>query len=271
MSQPKKPRSPYYKIKASELDPTPTFQSRQTLNDVVQFNMQTIGRQFYYQRIVLITQHNNTSAPFLKDVFAKPINKSKCTVGDEKMTGLFILFDSYTVQILEGPEEMLNLYFQALAPLVPQIIRKARIVLNFTNINQRFFRRIIWRIAEFPSTFYRAPDTVNDKKFHQCQTMIEKVYELSKKIREEELDDSAGFKSSYLSTDYKHFTPDPTLLDAVLDMNELQSITDYSDVISQIPAFFGFAEQVWPIPHDLTPNNVFNWKEYDINLNFWQK
>lgn len=271
MSSIKKPRSPYYKLKATELDPTPPFQTRRTLNDVVKFNMQTIGRQFYYQRIILITKHNNTSAPFLKDVFAKPINKSKCTNGDEKMTGLFILFDSITVQILEGPEEMLNLYFQMLTQLEGTHIRQSRIVLVYTNINQRFFRRIIWRIAEYPSTIEKVPEGVSDANLYKCQSMILKCYELSKKIREEEMDDSAGFKSSYLSTDYKRITPDSMLLEAILNMTDLQTITDYSNVICQIPSFYGYSETVWPIPYDFTPDNVFDWNEYDINLNFWQK
>lgn len=131
-----KKKTPYFKLKPSEVDTTPSFQSRKTLADVVKFNMQTIGRRFYYQRLVLITKHENTSAPFLKDVFAKPISKSKCTAGDEKMTALFLLFDSYTLQMLEGPEEMINFYIQDLASLVGKVIKKSRIVLNYTNINQ---------------------------------------------------------------------------------------------------------------------------------------
>lgn len=131
-----KKRTPYFKLKPAELDATPTFQTRKTLADVVKFNMQTIGRRFFYQRLVLITKHDNTSAPFLKDVFAKPISKSKCTAGEEKMTALFLLFESYTIQMLEGPEEMINSYFQELNHLDGTLIKKSRIVMNYTNINQ---------------------------------------------------------------------------------------------------------------------------------------
>lgn len=266
-----RPRSPYYKIKASDLDPTPSFQSKKNMLDVVKFNMQTIGRRYYYQRLVLITKHNNTSAPFLKDVFAKPINRSKCTSGDEKMTALFILFDSYTIQMLEGPEEMINAYFNELAPLHGKQIIQSRIVLNYTNINQKFFRRVIWRIAEFPSTLEKVPDSCDDKKFFRCLMLTQKMYELCKKVREEEMDDSGGFKSSYLSADYKRITPDMASLDAILGMDELQTIRDYNEVITSMPSFYGFSETVWPISHDFMPNTIFDWEEFDINLNFFKK
>lgn len=270
MARKPRARSPYYKIKPTELDPTPTFQTRKTLADVVKFNMQTIGRRFYYQRLILITRHQNTSAPFLKDVFAKPINRSKCTTGDEKMTALFILFDSYTVQMLEGPEEMINAYIKELAPLMGTDIKESRVVLNYTNINQKFFRRVIWRIAEFPSSIETVPDNA-DKKLFRCQSFIIKVYDLCKKVREEEMDDSGGFKSSYLSADYRRITPDSVALDAILGFDELQTIHEYKEVISAAPSYESPAETVWPIPHDYMPNTVFDWGEYDINLNFWGK
>lgn len=264
-------RRPYYKaLQPSELDATPTFQTRKNLADVVKFNMQTIGRRFYYQRLILITRHKNTSAPFLKDVFAKPINRCKCTSGDEKMTALLILFDSYTVQMLEGPEEMINAYIRELAPLeAANVIKQSRIVLNYTNINQKFFRRVLWRIAEFPSYVDQLPDDV-DKKLYRCQSLILKTYDLCTKVRLEEVEDTGGFKSSYLSANYRRITPTQASLDALLELNELQTISDYSGVISQPPAFYGFAESVWPISHDFTPHNVFDWGDYDINLNFWQ-
>lgn len=85
------------------------------------------------------------------------------------------------------------------------------------------------------------------------------------------MDESAGFKSSYLSGDLKKATPDAHSLDAILDMEGLQSISDYHKILNQIPAFDAYGEDVWPIPHDFIPSNAFDFSEYDINLNFWQK
>lgn len=101
--------------------------------------------------------------------------------------------------------------------------------------------------------------------------MALKLNDLCKKVREEEMDENAGFKSSYLSADLKKVTPDAHLLDAILDMSELQSISDYNQILNQTPSFSSYGEDVWPIPHDFIPSNAFEFSEYDINLNFWQK
>lgn len=85
------------------------------------------------------------------------------------------------------------------------------------------------------------------------------------------MDESAGFKSSYLSGDLKKATPDSPSLDTILDMDELQSISDYYHILNQTPSFAAYGEDVWPIPHDFIPSNAFEFGEYDINLNFWKK
>lgn len=95
--------------------------------------------------------------------------------------------------------------------------------------------------------------------------------DLCKKVREEEMDDSAGFKSSYLSGDLKRITPDSHSLDTILEMDELQSISDYCKILNEIPSFSSYGENIWPIPYDFIPSNAFDFSEYDINLNFWQK
>lgn len=129
----------------------------------------------------------------------------------------------------------------------------------------------MWRIAEFPSSIERIPDTVPDPKLYRCQMLLVKIHDLCKKVREEEMDDSAGFKSSYLSADLKRITPDSGSLDAILLMDELQSISDYCEILNQTPSFSAYGEDVWPVPHDFIPSNAFDFSEYDINLNFWQK
>lgn len=60
-------------------------------------------------------------------------------------------------------------------------------------------------------------------------------------------------------------------MDFILDSSGLQSIPEYSQMICEIPENSNYGESVWPVPFDFTPNNIFDWGPYDINLTFGNK
>lgn len=72
--------------------------------------------------------------------------------------------------------------------------------------------------------------------------------------------------------DEKHteFIPQIGLIDCVLNIDLLQSLGEFSKMYGNIPDHYNYNDHVWPIPQDLTPNHVYDWNKYDVNLTFGQ-
>lgn len=94
------------------------------------------------------------------------------------------------------------------------------------------------------------------------------MYYLFKKIKEEESDEDTSFKSYYLMSELEEWTPDEKLMDAVLNVDLLQTIQEFASIYGDCTSMLTFEDAIWPVPHDHLPSTVSTHGKYDVNLIF---
>lgn len=94
------------------------------------------------------------------------------------------------------------------------------------------------------------------------------MYYLSKKIKEEESDEDTSFKSYYLMSELEEWTPDEKLMDAVLNVDLLLTVQEFSNLYGDCTSMLTFEDAIWPVPHDRLPTTVSTHGKYDVNLIF---
>ena len=258
---------PYYKLdKEYEPHTVPTFQSRRTLANHVRDNMLCAGRRSYYQRVIYLAKHKSVIEPHkIKEPFNRIIKEIYKYPTDDFLGGLLIGHDKFSLHMLEGSDELIGKYFQHLSQIADELFEKSRVVLVYNNINQRFLEKIVWRLANLPevSDF----ETTNSTE-RNILTFLKKMYHLFKKIKEEEADEDTTFKSFYLTSDLEEWTPDEQLMDAVLDVENLQTIQEFARIYGDCSSMLTFEEVLWPVSHDHVPPTTLNVGKYDVNLTF---
>uniref|UniRef100_A0A182S5D4 BLUF domain-containing protein n=1 Tax=Anopheles funestus TaxID=62324 RepID=A0A182S5D4_ANOFN len=283
----KKKPLPYF-MQKSEDAALPSFQNRRTLADHVKDNMLCAGRKRYFQRIVYVGRHPKVTGMTLRDRFLKLIKDlQECTTNEIKLFGLMINFDGYTVHMVESAEETIGEYMHTLAAC--DLFEDSRVVLVYNNINQRFFRKLVWRASDYLNELPRTELDQRDPNLTQntIDAFLVKVYKLCKMVREEELDESksrhrkpsgerviligSAFKSLYLDENYEEHTPDIGVLEYLLGLKCLFTVPEYAMFYGKLPDVTSFRDRVWPIPKDLTPYDVFETGKYDVNLTFGGK
>uniref|UniRef100_A0A182X756 BLUF domain-containing protein n=1 Tax=Anopheles quadriannulatus TaxID=34691 RepID=A0A182X756_ANOQN len=275
----KKKPLPYF-MERTEEAALPSFQNRRTLADHVKDNMLCAGRKSYFQRIVYVGRHPKVTGMTLRDRFLKLIKElQECTVCEIKLFGLMINFDGYTVHMVESAEETVGEYLRTLA--AADLFEESRVVLVYNNINQRLFRKLVWRVSDYLNELKRTELDQRDPNLTQgtINAFLVQVYQLCKMVREEELDESkfnshrerSAFKSLYLDENYEEHTPDIAVLEYLLGLKCLFTVPEYASFYGRLPDVSSFRDRVWPIPKDLTPYDVFEAGKYDVNLTFGGK
>lgn len=258
---------PYYKIdKEYEPYSVPTFQSRRTLANHVRDNMLCAGRRSYFQRIIYVARHKSIiELHKIKEPFNKIIKEIYKYPTDDFLGGLLIGHEKYSIHMLEGSDELIGRYFKLLSKIADEHFEVSRVVLVYNNINQRFLEKITWRLANLPETTDFDPNFSDEKNI---SIFLKKMYYLFKKIKEEEADEDATFKSFYLTTDLEEWTPDEKLMDSVLKVDELQTIQEFADIFGNFEYMLTFEEQLWPVAHDYVPSHALESGKYNVNLTF---
>uniref|UniRef100_A0ABK8FHW2 BLUF domain-containing protein n=1 Tax=Anopheles gambiae TaxID=7165 RepID=A0ABK8FHW2_ANOGA len=267
----KKKPLPYF-MERTEEAALPSFQNRRTLADHVKDNMLCAGRKSYFQRIVYVGRHPKVTGMTLRDRFLKLIKElQECTVCEIKLFGLMINFDGYTVHMVESAEETVGEYLRTLA--AADLFEESRVVLVYNNINQRLFRKLVWRVSDYLNELKRTELDQRDPNLTQgtINAFLVQVYQLCKMVREEELDERSAFKSLYLDENYEEHTPDIAVLEYLLGLKCLFTVPEYASFYGRLPDVSSFPDRVWPIPKDLTPYDVFEAGKYDVNLTFGGK
>jgi hypothetical protein len=133
--RPKSTKTPYYKLdKEYESSAVPTF--RRTLANHVRDNMACCGRRSYYQRIIYVAKHKKIIEPHkIKDTFNKFIKEAHKNPTEDRLGGLMIGHDWYSLHMLEGSDDLIGKYCQALSESAEELFEKNRIVLLYNNIN----------------------------------------------------------------------------------------------------------------------------------------
>uniref|UniRef100_A0ABM2AQP7 BLUF domain-containing protein n=1 Tax=Anopheles coluzzii TaxID=1518534 RepID=A0ABM2AQP7_ANOCL len=267
----KKKPLPYF-MERTEEAALPSFQNRRTLADHVKDNMLCAGRKSYFQRIVYVGRHPKVTGMTLRDRFLKLIKElQECTVCEIKLFGLMINFDGYTVHMVESAEETVGEYLRTLA--ATDLFEESRVVLVYNNINQRLFRKLVWRVSDYLNELKRTELDQRNPNLTQgtINAFLVQVYQLCKMVREEELDERSAFKSLYLDENYEEHTPDIAVLEYLLGLKCLFTVPEYASFYGRLPDVSSFRDRVWPIPKDLTPYDVFEAGKYDVNLTFGGK
>lgn len=129
---------PYYKLdKEYEPYTVPSFQNRRTLANHVRDNMMCGGRRSYHQRVIYVAHHRTVIEPHrIKDPFNKIIKEIYKYPTDDRLGGLLISHDMYSIHMLEGNDELIGNYFKQLSKIADELFDKSRVVLVYNNINQ---------------------------------------------------------------------------------------------------------------------------------------
>lgn len=129
---------PYYKLdRIYEPYTVPSFQSRRTLQSHVRDNMLCAGRRSYYQRVIYLARHKSIIEPHkIKEPFNKIIKEIYKYPPADRLGGLLIGHDFYSIHMLEGSDELIGNYFQHLVKVADDIFANSRVVLVYNNINQ---------------------------------------------------------------------------------------------------------------------------------------
>lgn len=120
----------------------PAFESRRTLENHVQDNMQCAGREFYHQRIIFIAKYkisdiqNEKDQTKMKPILCSIIDRLNETLETEKLSGLLLDYSYHSLSMLEGPEEYIAKVMGDLAKETVDIFEKSKVVLVYNNSNQ---------------------------------------------------------------------------------------------------------------------------------------
>jgi hypothetical protein len=100
--------------------------------------------------------------------------------------GLIILSSKFTLACIEGPEDIVGRFVKQIAN--DDFLEASKIILIYNNMNQSFFRKIIWRFAELPSTVEKIP--MDEERVElMTKELVKKIYKLCKFVRDEEADE----------------------------------------------------------------------------------
>lgn len=78
-------------------------------------------------------------------------------------------------------------------------------------------------------------------------------------------DDCEGI---HLTGEINKLLPEVSLIEYVLQTEQLMAFHEFESLYGLIPTYEYYDEGVWPVPSDFTPENVYDWGLYDINLIF---
>jgi len=112
---------------------------------------------------------------------------------------------------------------------------------------------------------------VTENRDRNISNYLKKMNHLFKKIKEEEADEGTAFKSYYLATELIDWTPDEALMDAVLKVDDLQTINEFAKIYGDCEIMLTYEDPVWPVLHDGVPFNIYETNLYDVNLIFGKR
>lgn len=136
----KRPSAIMKKNSAINAAPVPAFKTRRTLADHVKDNMLCAGKHSYHQRIIYVASHvvgTSENSLEIKRALNKIVKLINNVVEEsEILTGLIIIYNSYSVYMLEGSEKYIGQFIMEIVNQFDKYFKCARIILIYNNINQ---------------------------------------------------------------------------------------------------------------------------------------
>lgn len=105
-----------------------------SLKDFVVDNLLCAGRQSYYQRIVIVVKHKLNIN--MKSIYMSLCTETNKNVLEDKLTGLFIIYRTYGILLLEGSEAVLGKFIGKLEEKQEECLERSKIVSIYNNANQ---------------------------------------------------------------------------------------------------------------------------------------
>ncbi|XP_037044817.1 uncharacterized protein LOC119080512 [Bradysia coprophila] len=241
----------------------PQYQKRRTVADHVKDNMLCAGKQNYHQRIIFVVHHIHSDKKDRVKELRKTLNKlviaSNQAATSDKLTGLMMFYSEYSVYMVEGGEENIGNFMKSFSGATKEFFAEGKVVLIYNNSNRRFFGKMYYAYA-IPNEKFSS-ENLEDHEL--IGNIIEKVTKICLQIVENPatIDDT-----SHIKTDDVEMLPQIELLEKILRIPSLQSITEFADIFCCVPEFFDYETNVWPHPYDFLPDNVFDWGKFDVNL-----
>lgn len=106
----------------------------------VQNNLMCAGRHSYFIRVILVISFRNSATvpgqEKVRDVIAENIAIINKEVSADKLTGLILVYETHSIQMLEGSEDCVGKFAKRLDQLAEEYFKLARLVLVNNNVNQ---------------------------------------------------------------------------------------------------------------------------------------
>lgn len=84
------------------------------------------------------------------------------------------------------------------------------------------------------------------------------------------LDDDENEDIIHVPPEMSKWMPETALLDYFSQLTCIMNLSELYDTINLNAEFYHYDENIWPLPFDYLPEDVFDNGKYDINLTFGQ-
>lgn len=222
--------------------------------------MQRAHRRSYYQRIVYVVKHKSVNeVQEIQKHFTEILEEIHRFSFDENLSGLLIIHKNFSVHMLEGSEDLIGKFCQTISKTYDEYFEKSRVVLIHNNINQRFFKKIVWRFVTSAEDSDKKIDPDIEKNI---STFLMKCYSLFEKVRDDET--GREKKQEYVE---REFAPDENVIDVILKVKEFQTIHEFASVYGDVASMLTFEDNLWPVSFDYLPrSNFLDSKKHSVNL-----
>lgn len=134
-----------------------------------------------------------------------------------------------------------------------------------SNLLQRFFDKIIIQLAEPQNQFQKNVNRTYDQLLYHNKLFINKMRNICRYMMRE-VDDSDAESDIKQSDHFTKLLPELGLIEYILHIEQLLSIEEFANMCNHVPAYQYYNEQVFPIPYDYVPLNLFDSGRYDVNI-----
>ncbi|XP_017022795.1 uncharacterized protein [Drosophila kikkawai] len=289
----------------SEVNRTSGDQDHEVLTHTFRFSGQeTAEEEFVSEEEQQSTRVTGTGKPKdFCDIFIEVLEQlhkqcKEVAITPDPICGLYLYMGEYSLLMLEGSEDMVGCFTQALAKCCNTYWQTNRVFQIEDHITELYTKELIFRRLpavylneKFPTStptdeylMGKQHLIIKDKLHTICRMIWEgeqretletrggSVYD---SLEDEEDQTLAKSKSHLLSIDqmpmdiYRKHLPEIQRIDLVLASTRFYYELDgFSKLFGQVPFARDEEGHFWPIPNNYTPPNIFRRTPYDINLTF---
>lgn len=120
--------------------PTSSFLNIPTLFQHVQNNLMCAGRHSYFIRVLTVVSYRNSAIVLgpekMREIFAEIVGGVNRETIIDKLTGLFLVYESHAIQLAEGSEDCVGKFAKRFHRLSTEFFKDAKIVFVYNNVNQ---------------------------------------------------------------------------------------------------------------------------------------